>query len=85
MREMPSLEEAKRAENRGAAEIRHLYKPEPARRAWLGHEKALVNLTRKLSGEQRSAVYLLAESLVIGRIKASLERKRRASREARNG
>jgi len=80
------LVEADHADNAAEkTEIRHLYKPERERKAWRGHERGLLNLTRKLSEDERLRVYLYAERLAQARIAARLERKRTASREARHG
>lgn len=58
-------------------EVRHLYKPERERRAWRDQEQRLLNVTRKLSADERILIYLHAERLALARITARLERKRK--------
>ena len=65
--------------------IRHLYKTEPPRKLWLKWEGSLLNLTRKLSADEKLEVMFCAERFALARINTRLRKKRLASREARHG
>lgn len=57
-----------RLQSRNRRHMALLYRPEPERKAWLQHEGALCNLSRKLTEKERITVYCFAERLVLQRI-----------------
>jgi hypothetical protein len=64
-------------------ELRHLFKDESAVERWRSFERHLINVTRKLTSEDKFSVYCYAERLALNHINRRLERKRLASKARR--